>query len=68
MKWPSIRFFQAIGLAEFSLSVYNTLRNNNKVGVEKMEDMDKKLEKIYNAVDEVVNEKTKGDKEVKIHT
>lgn len=64
MKWPSVRFFQAIGLGGFSLSVYNTLKNNNKVGTEKMEKMDTKLDNLCNTVEKYVTEKSKDDKEV----
>ena len=64
MKWPSIRFFLAIGLLVFSLGVYNTLSNDSKVGMDKMEKMDKKLEKICDVVEKVANEQAKGSDKV----
>lgn len=69
MKWPSVRFFQAIGLGGFSLAIYNTINTKrvNSSNFNSITDLCKKIEGIDSKLEQIVQSQNEAkDKKVLI--
>ena len=67
MKWPSTKFFQGIGLAGFTLGVFNTINvyKSKKNVAANLHEIIKNSEQSYKKIEELANYYSNGDEIVK---
>jgi hypothetical protein len=70
MKWPSSRFFQALGVTSFTLGIYNAVaaaahRRGNIQNVERIKTIGKEINDIHDNVEKIADSYSKGNHELK---
>lgn len=67
MKWPSARFFQSIGLAGFSIGVYNAVSGYSQrhKNIENVQNINKNFQQVNDAIEKIAENYSNGNPQLK---